>query len=96
VLREGAGERGLNGLVELIDVARGRLADPFLRWQEAGLVRADLSVDVMVWELFAPLHIARFLHLRARDTDVPAARRVAAEHVAFFLNCVTTPERRSS
>lgn len=96
LLREGAGERGLRGLAELIDLARARLAGPFAHWQRAGLVRRDLSVDQMVWELFSPLHIARFLHLRSRDTDVAEARRVAAEHVAFFLTCVTTSERRSS
>lgn len=93
LLREGAGERGLQGLAELIDLARARLAEPFVRWQDAGLVRGDLSVDQLTWELFSPLHIARFLYLRSRDTDEAAARRVAAEHVAFFLTCVTTSER---
>jgi AcrR family transcriptional regulator len=96
LLREGAGERGLRGLAELIDLARARLAEPFARWQAAGLVRDDLSVDQLAWELFSPLHIARFLYLRSRDTDEAAARRVAAEHVTFFLTCVTTSERSPS
>jgi AcrR family transcriptional regulator len=90
LLREGAGERGLRGLTELIALAVARLAEPFARWQDAGLVRGDLPVDQLAWELFSPLHVARFLYLRARDTDVAAARRVAAAHVAFFLTCVTT------
>ncbi|MHA6625657.1 TetR/AcrR family transcriptional regulator [Pseudonocardia sichuanensis] len=98
LLREGAGEQGPRGMVELIEEALTRLAPPLARWQESGLVRGDLAVPQLVWELFAPLHIARFLHLRAGAgaADVEAARRVAAAHVAFYLTCVTTRERSPS
>ncbi len=94
VLREGAGAGGLRGLTELIDAALKHLEEPFRSWQEQGLLRADLSVQQLVWELFAPLHVARFLHLRAGATeqDLAAARRMVDDHVEFFLTCVTTSE----
>ncbi|MQA84326.1 MAG: TetR family transcriptional regulator [Streptosporangiales bacterium] len=94
VLREGAGEAGFRGLAELIEAARGRLEEPFRRWAEQGLLRGDVPPGQLVWELFAPLHVARFLYLRAgaNDADLAAARRMVDDHVAFFLTCVTTPE----
>lgn len=97
MLREGAGAGGLSGLAAAIDAARDRLQEPFLRWQEAGLVRADLPARQMVWELFAPLQVVRILHLPAdaADADRTAARRLVDDHVAFFLNCVVPPEGSS-
>lgn len=95
LLREGAGEAGFQGLAESVEAARQRLEDPFRHWQEQGLLRGDVPSGQLVWELFAPLHVARFLHLRAGATeaDLAAARRMINDHVAFFLTCVTTTER---
>lgn len=92
LVREGNGTGGLGGLAAAIDSARDRLQEPFLRWQRAGLVRADLPGRQLVWELFAPLQIPRLLHLHAEatDDDLADARRLVDEHVAFFLSCVLT------
>ena len=94
VLREGAGESGFPGLTALIARAREQLEKPFRRWQHEGLLRHDVSVEQLVWELFAPLHVIRFLHLHAgaTHTDLTQARQMADDHVAFFLTCVTTSE----
>ncbi|GAA2075652.1 hypothetical protein GCM10009801_30450 [Streptomyces albiaxialis] len=90
LLRDGAGDGGLGGLAAAIEEALDRLREPFVRWQEAGLVRAGPAPRQLVWELFAPLHVPRILHLRAEATeaDLASARRLAADHVTFFLSCV--------
>ena len=95
VLREGKGGDGVGGLAAAIAVARARLEEPFRRWQDAGVLRADVAAGQLVWEFFAPLHVLRFLHLRAHasDADLVTARRVADDHVRFFLTC-TAPARR--
>lgn len=89
--REGGGGGGFAGLATAIDAALSGLEEPFRRWQRAGSMRADVPARQLVWELFAPLHIARFLYLRGdeADTDPAAARRAIDAHVGFFLTCVT-------
>ncbi|MFD1933153.1 MULTISPECIES: TetR/AcrR family transcriptional regulator [Nonomuraea] len=95
VLRDGSGAGGLGGLSLAIEDAKDRLEPLFRRWQEAGLIRADLAPRQLVWELFAPLQVPRFLFLRAdaTDADVATARRAIDDHVAFFLTCVTPSGR---
>lgn len=100
LLREGAGATGFggpDGLAGLVDAAVRKLSAPFRLWQERGLLRADVAVEQLVWELFAPLHIARFLHLRAGATrlDKVAAADTTRAHVSFFLTCCTPPEGTS-
>ncbi|MGW4474254.1 TetR/AcrR family transcriptional regulator [Nonomuraea sp. NPDC004354] len=92
--REGAGAGGTGALAAAIDEARAGLEEPFRRWQEDGLMRADVPVRQLVWELFAPLHVVRLLYLRGQtpDTDPDTARDMIADHVGFFLTCVTTHE----
>lgn len=92
IVREGSGARGLGGLGDAIESARDRLEEPFQRWQEAGLVRADVAARQLVWELFGPLQVPRFVYLRAEATeaDIAKARCWIDDHVAFFLTCVTT------
>jgi len=90
LLREGGGESGTGGLAAAIGDAITGLEKPFRGWQRDGRMRADVPARQLVWELFAPLHIARVLYLRgdAADADPAAARRVIDAHVAFFLTCV--------
>lgn len=94
MLREGSGAEGLGGTARAIEAARQQLQEPFQRWQNAGQVRSDVSTGQMVWELFAPLQVPRFLFLRAdaTDVDIAAAHRWIDGHVTFFLTCVTTNE----
>lgn len=96
LLRDGSGGGGLDGLAAAIESARDQLQEPFARWQEAGLVRADLPARQVVWELFAPLQVPRLLHLHADATsdDLDAAQRLVDQHVRFFLSVILT-ERSS-
>ncbi|WP_369201129.1 TetR/AcrR family transcriptional regulator [Streptomyces sp. PU-14G] len=97
LLREGTGGGGLGGLAAVIEEARDRLSEPFRRWQEAGLIRAELDPRQVVWELFAPLQVPRMLHLHAEatDGDLAAAQRLVDDHVAFFLSCVVPSGREN-
>ncbi|MEO3797381.1 TetR/AcrR family transcriptional regulator [Nonomuraea sp. B10E15] len=97
VLRNGAGHGGARGLVEAIEVARHRLAQPFEAWQAAGLLRADLPAEHLVWELMAPLDVIWFMHLRPDATadDIATAERLVETHVGFFLTCTLTKEEGS-
>jgi AcrR family transcriptional regulator len=92
LLREGSGTGGLGGLAAAIESARDQLQEPFVRWQRASLIRADLPARQLVWELFAPLQIPRLLHLHggATEDDLAAAQQLVDHHVAFFLSCVLT------
>ncbi len=95
VIREGTGAGGLRGLGRAIEAARDRLEEPFERWQQAGLVRSDVAARQLVWELFGPLNVARFVYLRAEageaaESDVEHARRWIDDHVEFYLTCITT------
>jgi AcrR family transcriptional regulator len=91
LVRDGSGAGGIGGLDALIEQTRDWLEGPFRHWQEAGLVRSDLAPRQLAWELFAPLQVPRLLHLRP-DAGDAEARAVVADHVAFFLTCVITPE----
>jgi AcrR family transcriptional regulator len=85
VIREGSGAGGLGGLGRAIEAARDRLEEPFRRWQEAGLVRSDVAARQLVWELFGPLQVARFVYLRAdagAAGEPDAAGRVGAAGAA--------------
>jgi AcrR family transcriptional regulator len=95
VIREGSGTGGLSGLGRAIEAARDRLEQPFTRWQEAGLLRSDVVARQLVWELLAPLNVARFVYLRADagqadDAETGRARQWVDDHLAFFLTCSTT------
>ncbi|MFV2172749.1 TetR/AcrR family transcriptional regulator [Actinomadura sp. LOL_016] len=92
LLRDGSGGGGLDGLAASIEAARDRLQEPFVHWQRAGLVRADVPPRQMVWELFAPLQVPRLLHLHADagPDDLAAAQRLVDEHVRFFLSVILT------
>lgn len=97
ILRETAGDEGLSRLTDAIESTRDQLAEPFGRWQEAGLIRSDLEPRQLVWELFAPMQVPRVLYLRgdASDADVATARRMVDDHVEFFLR-VTLPTQGES
>jgi AcrR family transcriptional regulator len=94
VVRDGSGTGGLGGLGDAIEIARDHLEEPFLRWQEARLIRSDVAARQLVWELFGPLNVPRLVYLQAAATaaDVAHARRWVDDHVAFFLTCVVTGE----
>ncbi|HEY3258680.1 MAG TPA: helix-turn-helix domain-containing protein [Pseudonocardiaceae bacterium] len=101
VIREGSGAGGLGGLGRAIEAARDRLEEPFQRWQEAGLVRSDVDPRQLVWELFGPLNVARFVYLRAEsgetaEADIAHARQWVDDHLTFFLTCITNAHRAPS
>lgn len=77
-------------LAAAIETARAALTPVFARWQKAGALRADVPARQIVWELLAPLNNIRFLYLGhdATDTQLAAAKQMAAEHLDYFMTCV--------
>lgn len=94
LLREGAGPSGLGRVYVGIEATLEHVAGLFADWQNQGLIRGDVTARQLVWELFGPLQIPRFLFLHpdATEADIATCRRWADDHVAFYLACIT-PER---
>lgn len=94
LLREGAGPDGFGKVHGGIEATVTHMAGLFEGWQEQGLIRGDVVARQLVWELFGPLQVPRFLflHADATDTDIATCRQWADNHVAFYLTCVI-PER---
>jgi AcrR family transcriptional regulator len=96
MLRQGALDlpaegRGIGAtLLPLIEQVKRRLGRRFRAWMAAGLVRDDFAPEHLVWELFAPMAAIRLLYLHGHATEVQRrrGRRLAQEHVAFFLSSV--------
>jgi len=66
--RLGPEGEGMNLLGAIEDVQR-RLGKVFRRWMEAGLVRDDLSVEHLAWELLVPVAYIRLLYLHGQATE---------------------------
>lgn len=69
-----------------------RTLQPALRtWVAQGHLRADVTVDVLAWELLAPLAAVRLAWLNAAASPQQRAqgRRLAGQHVAYFLKTAT-------
>ncbi len=94
LLREGPGPDGLGRIHTAILGTLEHVAPLFARWQDAGLIRPDVPARQLVWELFGPLQVPRFLflHADATESDVAQCRQWADDHVAFYLTCVQPPE----
>lgn len=61
----------------------------FDTWRARGLVRGDIDVELLAWELFAPLAWLRMRYLGV-DGDLEVAKHVMRDHLRFFLT-VTKP-----
>ncbi len=50
-------------------------------------IRSDLSPEQLVWEWFGPLNVVRVLYFHGQATEAErlAGRRVAEQHLDFFL-----------
>lgn len=85
---------GLEGVAEILDEVRDRFVDHFRHWADEGLVRDDVPVEQLVWELIAPLGAIRLLHLRtgASARERKRGRELAQDHVAYFLT-TAAPDR---
>jgi len=57
------------------------------RWQEAGLVADRTPPEWLAWELISPVAYIRilFFHGAATEADLAEGRRLAGEHVEFFI-----------
>ncbi len=77
----------------------GTTSDTFVPAEmEAGLVRDDLSVEHLAWELLVPVAYVRLLYLHGQATEEQrrAGRRLAKRHVDYFLSCVLChPEQQT-
>lgn len=85
---------GLEGVAGILDEVRDRFVDHFRRWAGDGLIRDDVSVEQLVWELIAPLGAIRLLHLRAGAStrERKKGRDLAQAHVDYFLT-TAAPDR---
>jgi AcrR family transcriptional regulator len=73
------------GVIELL-LAR------FRAWQAAGLVRADLAADTLVFEFMATITMARFLYFNVASSkaETSRGREVVKEHAATFASLIAT------
>src|SRR6266496_5425532 len=74
-------------LVAAITQVQHRLRDTFQRWMDENAIRSDLSPEQLVWEWFGPLNVVRVLYFHGQATEAErlAGRRVAEQHLDFFL-----------
>lgn len=89
---------GLAGIQEALTEVQRELSVAFGIWSEQGMVRSDVELDLLVWELVSPLAATRLLMLHA---DASAAvrrrgRRLAHEHAAYFVGAVVPEGQHSS
>jgi AcrR family transcriptional regulator len=98
LLREGPGPDGLGRVHTAILGTLEHVAPLFAHWQNAGLIRRDVAARQLVWELFGPLQVPRFLflHADATEADIAVCRQWVDDHVAFYLTCLEPPERTRS
>lgn len=84
---------GLEGTAEVVGDVQDRFAPHVRSWAEDGQLRGDVPADRLVWELIMPLAAIRIFHLNARASPARRreGRRVAAEHVDYFLVTAATP-----
>ena len=56
-------------------------------WAERGLVRDDVSPELLTWELLSPLATIRLtlLHGRASEAQRKLARSIAAQHLDYWV-----------
>jgi AcrR family transcriptional regulator len=85
---------GLEGVAGVLDEVRDRFLDHFHRWADDGLMRDDISVEQLIWELITPLAAIRLLHLRAEASTAERkkGRELAQAHLAYFL-ITAAPDR---
>lgn len=78
---------GFDGTAKVVGDVQDRFAPHFQRWVKEGELRDDIPEDRLLWELIIPLAAIRILHLNARASASQRedGRRLAAEHVAYFL-----------
>ncbi len=87
--------RGDGELVAAIAQVQRRLAPLFVRWIDAGAIRAGVAPDHLVWELFGPLNAIRVLYLpaQASDDERRAGHALADRHIDFYLDAVLRDPR---
>lgn len=85
---------GLGGVAAIPDEVRTRFVDHFLRWVDDGMIRDDVPIEQLVWELITPLGAIRLLHLGAGAStqERKKGRALAQDHVVYFL-AAAVPDR---
>jgi hypothetical protein len=78
---------GLVGQVDVLHSVRDRMVPAIRTWVREGSLRSDVPVDLLVWELTAPLLAVRLLYFSAQSspTERREGRRYARRHVEYFL-----------
>ncbi len=72
---------------EMIGQVEARLLPVMQTWVARGSVRDDVSAELLVWELIAPLATIRLtlLHGAAGEMERKRARDLARQHLAFYV-----------
>lgn len=86
ITREGFGE-----VPGILGAVHDRFRDHVQQWVEDGQLRDDIATELLLWELLTPLVAIRILYLHAQAPPAwrKEGRRLAAEHVKYFLGTAT-------
>ncbi len=83
---------GPDGISNALKDVSARLQPVFNAWQMRGELRADVPVDVAIWQVIGPLSTLRltYMHGDASDADIAKAKTLAKDHLELIANLLTT------
>lgn len=75
------------GLADVAPQVFAILRGPFELWRERRLMRNDVPVDLLIWELVSPLAAMRmiFLNTHASAEERRLGKMLAAQHLDYFV-----------
>ena len=85
---------GPDGLGNMLQDVATRLHPVFSTWQERGDLRADIPVEVAIWQVIGPLAGLRvtYLHGNASQADVAHAKALAEIHLRTVTQSLAQPK----
>lgn len=78
---------GLTGVADGVAHLSERLSTALKAWKKSGDLRSDIPAETLLWQFVAPLFAIRLLYLNAQAgrADRQRGKRLAQEHLEFFL-----------
>jgi AcrR family transcriptional regulator len=82
---------GPDGIGNALKEVSTRIRPVFSAWQSRGELRADLPVDVIIWQVIGPLSSLRLTYMNgdASDADVAHATALARDHLNLIARMLT-------